>query len=158
LLAAPWLPLASSTQVTSQLVNGASEFGEPTTLGLIEGTVPEDGRLVCSGVLIGCDSVITTAHCFNTNQSLKTHIYIPHAGFHEIESWTQHPAYVDAITNKPPDWFDTTREDDITFVKLVNPVEGVTPATINPGAAPPPGAPGFVVGFGRETRGNLVPL
>jgi hypothetical protein len=105
---------------------------------------------VCSGVLVGCDSALTTAHCFNANVGLKTHLYIPHAGFIPIESATRHPAYVDALINKPPGWIDTTREDDIAFVKLAEPVAGVTPATIVGLGAPPPGTPGFVVGFGRD--------
>jgi hypothetical protein len=144
------LSAPARAQVTPQLVNGLGELGEPTTVGLIQGTVPENGYLVCSGVLIGCDSVITTAHCFNANASQKTHVYVPHAGFVPIASATRHPAYVDAITNHPPGWIETTREDDISFVKLAQPVTGITPAAIAWQGAPPPGTPGFVVGFGRD--------
>ena len=132
------------------VVNGLGELDEPSSVALVQGAVPQDGAVVCSGVLIGCDSVITTAHCFNTNTSLKTHFFIPHAGFHEIESATRHPAYVDAITNQPPGWLDTTREDDISFVKLVEPVVGVSPSTTLVGPTPGPGTPAFLVGFGRD--------
>jgi hypothetical protein len=131
-------------------VNGLGELGEPTAIGLVQGSIPEDGFLVCSGVLVGCDSVLTTAHCFNTQVSAKTHIYVPHAGFVEIESATRHPAYVDALTNQPPGWIETTREDDISFVKLAAPVVGVTPSTLVGAMAPSSGTPGFVVGFGRD--------
>jgi len=144
------LLLVSEARAQARLVNGLGELGEPSSVALVQGAVPEDGFLVCSGVLVGCDAVLTTAHCFNTNVAQKTHVYVPHAGFVAIESATRHPAYVDALTNQPPGWIDTTREDDISFVKLARAVTGVTPSRIPTAPPPPDGTAGFVVGFGRD--------
>jgi hypothetical protein len=127
-------------------VNGISELGEPSTGALIQGD-PSTGFVFCSAVLIGCDAAITTAHCFNANAQLKNDLFLPQAGFLEIESATRHPAYVTALGIYD---FDTLRVEDIAFIKLKDPVAGVTPSTLVSLGAPGSGTPGKVVGFGRD--------
>lgn len=132
--------------ITPQVVNGLSELGEPTTAALIQGD-PATGYVVCSAVLVGCDAAITTAHCFNYNAEQKTTLFLPQAGFLAIESATRHPAYVAALAVY--DW-DVLRVEDIAFIKLAEPVTGVTPSTLVGAGTPTPGTAGRVVGFGRD--------
>lgn len=131
------------------IVNGAQEVGEPTTAALLYGDT-QTGYVTCSAVMIGCDSAITTAHCFNQNPQLKTWLYFQHVGYREIESATRHPAYAEALATYPPDLFDILRVEDIAFIKLMEPVAGITPATLPSGAPPLPGTAGRIVGFGRD--------
>jgi hypothetical protein len=135
-------------QFTPQIVNGAPELAEPTTAALIQGTT-DAGHVVCSATLIGCDVAITTAHCFNSSVSEKNFLFFQHAGFVAIESATRHPAYVAAFPPNTPD-FDVLRIEDIAFIKLSQPVTGITPSTIVALGAPPLGTPGKIVGFGRD--------
>lgn len=138
----------AGAQVTTQVVNGAPELAEPTTAALVQGDAAT-GFAVCSAVLVGCDAVVTTAHCFNTNPGLKTTLFFQHAGFVPIESATRHPAYVEAYEERDPGWLDVLRVEDVAFVKLAQPVSGIAPSTLGT-ATPPPGTPGRIVGFGRD--------
>jgi hypothetical protein len=144
-LVAPGTALA---QAGIQIVNGATELAEPTTAGLVQGD-PDSGRIVCSATLIGCDSAITTAHCFNAYAAEKNHLFFQHAGFVEIESATRHPAYVAAFPPNPLDT-DALRVEDIAFIKLAQPVSGIVPSTLIRFGAPPLGETGRIVGFGRD--------
>lgn len=133
---------------SKRIVNGAQELAEPSTGALIQGD-RETGHVVCTVTLIGCDSAVTTAHCFNVEPELKAWVYFQHAGFYEVESYTQHPAYAEALATFPPDLFDILRVEDIAFLRLAEPVSGVTPATL--GASQfGPGTNGKIVGFGRD--------
>ena len=154
-LALTLLPLPASSafsaveQVSTSIVNGQLELAEPSTGALIFGDT-DSGYATCSVILIGCDTAITTAHCFNTSPEQKTWVYFQHAGFQQIESATRHPAYAAAITPPfPPDWLDILRVEDISFIKFVTPVTGVTPSTLT-GAQPALDSNGIIVGFGRD--------
>ena len=72
---------AATAQITPQIVNGAPEFAEATTGALLEGLDPTTAVVVCSATLIGCDTAITAAHCFNVNASLRKTLFFQHAGF-----------------------------------------------------------------------------
>ena len=137
----------ASAQVSIQIVNGAQELAEPTTGALIRGGV-DTGYVTCSVVLVGCDVAITTAHCFNANPLELQFVYFQHAGFYAIESATRNPAYVAGL---PPtiDW-DALRVEDIAFIKLAEPVTGITPSTLIGIDGLPIGTPGSIVGFGRD--------
>jgi hypothetical protein len=134
-------------QFTS-VVNGQQELAEPSTGALIQGD-PETGHVVCTVTLIGCDSLITTAHCFNVNPELKTWVYFQHAGFYEVATHTRHPVYEEALATFPPDLFDILRVEDIAFLRLSEPVSGVTPAMLSTSQFGP-GTDGEIVGFGRD--------
>lgn len=132
----------------SRVVNGAQELAEPTTGALLQGT-PDAGYMVCSVTLVGCDAAVTTAHCFNVNAGQKNYVFFQHAGFIPIESATRHPAYVAAFPPNPPD-FDVLLVEDIAFIKLAEPVSGITPSSVVRDNAPALGTPGTIVGFGRD--------
>ncbi len=148
-------PEASHAQATINIVNGEPELAEPTTGALVIGTT-DDGYAVCSATLIGCDAAITTAHCFNQSASEKNFLFFQHAGFVPIESATRHPAYVGALPPNPPD-FDVLRIEDIAFIKLAQPVTGITPSTIVALGPPALGTPGKIVGFGRDPITAISP-
>lgn len=141
-------PTSSLAQVSINIVNGAPELAEPTTGALLLGT-PDSGHLVCSVTLIGCDVAVTTAHCFNLSTGEKNFLFFQHAGFVPIESATRHPAYVAAFPPNTPD-FDVLRVEDIAFIKLAEPVSGLTPSSIVRIGPPALGTPGKIVGFGRD--------
>lgn len=150
--AALWLLVASAptaAQVSGNVVNGVQELAEPTTGSLLSGD-RASGYVTCSVALVGCDVAITTAHCFNANPQLKTVVFFQHAGFFDIESATRHPAYANALATFPPNLFDILRVEDIAFIKLTQPVSGVTPSTVVGVQAPPLGTAGRIVGFGRD--------
>ncbi len=144
-------PLArASAQITPQIVNGAPEFAEPTTAALLQGLDPATALVACSATLIGCDTAITTGHCFNVNASTRRTLFFQHAGFYEIESAIRHPVYAAYYDQGIGDFYTVTRQEDIALIKLVTPVSGITPSPINKTQTPGPGTPGRIVGFGRN--------
>ena len=149
IVSACWFDASSVfAQATLNLVNGAPELAEPSTAALIDGDA-DSGHVVCSATLIACDAAITTAHCFNLNVASKNLLFFQHAGFVAIESATRHPAYVAAFPPNFPD-FDVLRVEDIAFIKLAEPVTGITPSTVVQFAPPALGTAGKIVGFGRD--------
>ena len=156
LLASPLavsLPAAlAGAQVAPNIVNGAPEFAEPTTAALLQGLDPPTAFIACSATLIGCDTAITAGHCFNVSASTRRTLFFQHAGFYEIESATRHPAYASCYDQGGGICNDLsiTRQEDITLIKLVNRVSGITPSPINTTQTPGPATPGRVVGFGRD--------
>ena len=143
-------PAPAAAQIAPQIVNGAPEFAEATTGALLEGTNPATALIVCSAVLIGCDTAITAGHCFNTNPTLRRTLYFQHAGFFTIESAVRHPVYAAYYDDGIGDFFQVTRQEDIALIKLETIVPGIQPARINTVATPPPGTAGHTVGFGRD--------
>jgi hypothetical protein len=141
----------AQAQFSAQIVNGESEFGEPTTAALLQGQDPATAFVVCSAVLVGCDTAITAGHCFNAYAADRKTLFFQHAGFREIQSAVRHPLYA-ACYSTVPSCGDLaiTRQEDIAVIKLATPVTGVTPATINTTATPAPATPGRIVGFGRD--------
>ena len=140
----------AAAQIAPQIVNGEPEFAEPTTAALLQGLDPETALVACSATLIGCDTAITTGHCFNANASLRRTLFFQHAGFYEIESAIRHPVYVAYYEEGIGNFYEVTRQEDIALIKLVTPVSGITPSPINTAQTPAPGTPGRVVGFGRD--------
>jgi hypothetical protein len=145
---------ADGGDIEPQLVNGVWESAEATTGALLqdldEDLDPPTALVACSATLIGCDTAITTGHCFNSNAELRRTLFFQHAGFHEIESATRHPVYAAYYEQGIGEFYEVTRQEDIALIKLVEPVTGITPARINTIATPGPGTPGLVVGFGRD--------
>ncbi len=137
-------------QITPQIVNGEPEFAEPTTAALLQGLDPETALVACSATLIGCDTAITTGHCFNVNAALRRTLFFQHAGFYEIEAAVRHPVYAAFYEQGIGDYYEVTRQEDIALIKLVTPVSGITPSPINATQTPGPETPGRVVGFGRD--------
>jgi hypothetical protein len=148
-----FLATPANADVSASIVNGIQEIAQPTTAAVIRGGTTS-GYVECSAVLVGCDSLLTAAHCFGINPGEITDVFFQHAGLHQIESVTLEPKYLEA--SLVPPWFrtvaqqDAMRMDDIAFIKLTNPISGITPSPLVVSGAPTPGTAAELVGFGRD--------
>ena len=127
------------------IVNGTVTAEFPGTGMLIVGDSPDLGMIGCSVTLIGCDTVLTAAHCVcegfgaqcpNGPTSEPLHVFFQNAGFFRVASVATHPDYNEYI------------EHDLAILRLAEPVTGVRPVPV---ASAPVGTgePATIVGFGR---------
>ena len=141
---------ASPAEFHTSIVNGRPTAGFPAAGALLVGDDPATAVTLCSGVLIGCQTFLTAAHCVcDTNggdcqgarapNPLGRLVYLQHAGFFRASAIRVHPDY-------------QFPKADLALVKLGTPVTGVAPAALAV-TAPAPGAPGTIVGFGRTGGG-----
>lgn len=137
--------LEPAMQVAAPIVNGVLTAAHPSTgalFDLLNGTL-------CSGVLIGCETLLTAAHCVCDTDGADCQepdapnptdylVFFQHAGFFPVASVAVNPGY-DAVT----------AEADVAIVKLATPVTGIVPSTIDTAGPPAFGTPAEIVGFGR---------
>ncbi len=130
------------------IVNGTVTTEFPAT-GMLIGNSP-DGGMFCSATLIGCDTVLTAAHCVctgtgsqcsSTTPAQPTYVFFQNAGFFQVESVRVNPLYNEAI------------EYDAAVLHLAEPVTGIRPAAVASSAVAP-GSAATIVGFGR-TGGDV---
>lgn len=99
----------------------------------------------CSGVLIGCDTFLTAAHCvcpgdtFCTPDPKPWRVFLQHAGIYEVETIAVHPGFNFGLGN------------DVAVLGLSTVVEGIAPMALNRAATPTYGTPGMIVGFGASS-------
>ncbi len=114
----------------------------------------------CTATLIGCETVLTAAHCVCPDGA-DTYADCVQAGVADpatIGFFFQHAGFVmgtRSIAIHPE--FASDRAGDIAVIKLNQPLTGITPLGINTIRRPPPGTTGFIVGFGRTGDPGLVP-
>src|SRR5262249_23020891 len=141
--------LVPATELAGKIVNGLETHLYPST-GML---VISDGSL-CSGVLVGCQTVLTAAHCVCTLNGVEAFngaqcnarpdlldpsrfgVFFQHAGSFRVASVAVHPGYIPGTTS------------DLALLRLATPVEGIAPSPINTTAKPPFGTVGTIVGFG----------
>jgi hypothetical protein len=128
------------------IASGTLTSAFPSTGALLSGRDPETASSWCSGVMIGCQTFLTAAHCVCERNGSACQgagaprpdgrlVYLQHAGFFRIASIRVHPGFAFPVA-------------DVAVVRLTVPVTGITPSRMS--STPPPRVvPGVIVGFGR---------
>ena len=150
------LPLVASAESAyvgdlprPRIVNGLTTSDYPTTGVLLVGN-PGLMFLTCSATLIGCETVLTAAHCFcsptddcqgaDAPDPSDYFVYFQHGGILGVSSIAIRGDFVFPVA-------------DVAVLKLSSPVEGIAPTPIDTTGASA-GLEGTIVGFGRTGGAN----
>ena len=145
-------PTAQAARPSPQprIVNGAFTSQQPTVAAILKGISPDTAAQWCTATLIGCQTVLTAAHCVcdaegaacqpdgaQPPQPNRYFVFLQHAGTFAVDRIAVHPSYAADVA-------------DIAVLHLAAPVTGIAPTPINRTSAPPHGMTGAIVGFGRQ--------
>ncbi|MBT8492352.1 MAG: trypsin-like serine protease [Deltaproteobacteria bacterium] len=133
-----------------QIIGGQLSFDFPAVGSLT--TTDGDEFSFCTATLIGCQTVLTAAHCVCSGREnpctakspSEMRVFFQHSGFHEVASIDYHPEY-DAIG----------LTSDIAVIQLKEPVTGIEPVAIADSGRPGPGASITMSGFGISNRDGI---
>jgi hypothetical protein len=121
-----------------RIVNGIPTRGYPAVGALLQGNDPRTARAWCTGTLVGCDQLLTAAHCIADHPSPNSYlVFFQELGFFEVKEILWEPAEYSFP------YFD------LAMLTLKKPVEGIAPMAINMRVAPLTKSPATIVGFGR---------
>lgn len=145
---APHVLLANAPPNNPRIVNGVFTSDFPSTGALLRnGGAPAtslNASAWCSGILIGCETFLTAAHCVFDDPSPADYlVFLQHAGFFSVTSIAIHPSH-------PQN--DAT--GDIAVLKLGAPVTGIAPSPLDTSAQVAFGTTATIVGFGRSGGGS----
>jgi len=134
---------------SDKIVNGELTWAFPSVVDIV---FQSGNFTLCSGTLIGCQTVLTAAHCVcagNTAESCGTpnladyRIFGQNFGFANVESITVNPDFEFGVTS------------DLAIMTLQQPVSGIGPVPINTTEKPAVDSPGRIVGYGITDGNNL---
>ena len=137
-----------------RIVNGNLTSDYPSVAALVTPANPATAQTLCSATLIGCQTVLTAAHCVCNGNGGSCQsglgapnpgnygVFLQHGGFFAVSSIAVHPSYSDDVA-------------DVAVLKLAAPVTGIRPSAINATASPGFGTPGVIVGYGRSGGANV---
>ena len=121
-----------------RVVNGVATFGYSAVAAILKGSDPNGAEPHCTGTLVGCDKVLTAAHCFDKDRKHESYVvYFQNLGFVKVK---------DIKIND--DEYDFPYAD-LAVLTLAKPVEGIAPISINTSASPINESIATIVGYGR---------
>ncbi len=145
--AAPMEPLHAGDRI----VNGVTTSDYPSTVALLQ---PGSGVEFCTGTLIGCQTILTAAHCVCRGsgadcQGASADLLQPS----DILIFSQHGGFANVASVSVPESYEFGMTGDVAVLGLSAPIEGIAPSPINTAEDPAPGTAGTIVGFGLS-RGD----
>lgn len=156
---------SAGQRVDKRIVNGLTTFDQSAAAAVIS---PPPGAVfisvpVCSGVFIGCDTVLSAAHCFcfdpaDPDNPAAVGATCQQGGpflqpAAELAVAAQNETIIDVASIHIPQNYEFGVAGDIAVLKLARPVDGITPARINTAQRPPLGTRGTIVGYGVTREG-----
>ncbi len=151
LLLATTAPFAAERPI-ARIVNGSLTGDFPAVGALVVGSSPDVAETICSGVLIGCSTFLTAAHCVCSSDGAtcggvgdlppdNAFVFLDNAGFIPVASIAVRPDFAFPV-------------GDVAVVHLATPVTAVAPMAVIGPSPPPFGTIGTIVGYGIS-RGML---
>jgi len=121
-----------------RIVNGIHTIRHSAVAAILNGNDPSTASAWCTGTLVGCDKVLTAAHCIAENPTPKAYlVYFQNLGFFKVKdiSWLKGEYSFPYA--------------DLAMLTLTKAVEGLAPISLNTVASPINGSIGTIVGYGR---------
>lgn len=141
------LGIVPPARAEERIANSVLSYGYPSVGALVHFEAPEPTpHIVCSATLVGCDTVVTAAHCVcpevyscrTTPQPTQYNVFFPSAGSFAVTSIAVSADYGFLFGG------------DVAVLKLVSPVPNVAPTPINRSGVAPFDTTVTLVGFGSD--------
>ena len=121
-----------------RIVNGIQTIRHSAVAAVLRGSDASTATAWCTGTLVGCDKILTAAHCIEEDPTPTGYLaYFPTLGFFQVKNiaWLK----------------DDYRFPyaDLAILTLDKSVEGIAPISLNSAASPINGSIGSIVGYGR---------
>lgn len=131
----PWRNQGERSQ---RIVNGLSTMRHAAVAAVLKGSDPDTAVAWCTGTLVGCNKILTAAHCVAKDPTPSHYsIFFPSLGFFKVIriEW-------------PKDQYKG-KYADIAMLTLDRSVQGIAPILLNPEVSPIPGSIATIIGYGR---------
>src|SRR3989442_9746062 len=135
-LAGGWAASSADSGREPHIVNGVPTQQRPTTGALLLGDPSTLLFGTCSGTLVGCQHVVTAAHCVcdggdfagcGTPDPAQYRVYLQHAVVLPVSAISVNPDYSFATAG------------DVAVLTLASPLTGIHPTPIDTSGDPTPG-------------------